>query len=139
MNDLEQARSFFAGDRFATECTGAVIQEVSPGHAVCTAEIRPCHCNAMGKPMGGMIYTLADFAFAAASNFKQAPKVTLTSQITYLSAARGHTLTAVADVVRSGRSTCFYQIDVRDELGTHVAYVTTSGFTVGEAPAEKAD
>lgn len=132
MTELEQARAYFAGDRFATECAGAQILEVSPGHAVCTLEIQPCHCNALGRPMGGLIFTLADFAFAVASNFQQTEKVSLNSQITYLSAAKGRTLSAEANVVKSGRSTCFYEILVTDELGTKVAFVTSGGFTVGK-------
>lgn len=131
MTELEQARAYFAQDRFATECAGAVIQEAAPGYAVCSLEIQPRHCNALGKPMGGLIFTLADYAFAIASNFRQPAAVSLASQITYLSAAKGKTLTAAAKVVRSGHTTCFYQIDVTDELGTHVACMTSNGYVVG--------
>ncbi len=130
MHDLEQARAYFSHDRFATECAGAVIREVRPGRAVCDLEIQPQHCNALGNPMGGVIFTLADFAFAVASNFQQPSTVSLTSQITYLSTAKGKTLIAEANAVRSGRSTCYYQIDVTDELGTQVACVTASGFVL---------
>jgi acyl-CoA thioesterase len=130
MTDLEQARDYFSHDRFATECAGAVIETAEPGHAVCTLDIQPQHCNALGKPMGGLIFTLADFAFAVASNFHQPATVSLTNQITFLSPAKGHRLLADARAVKSGRSTCYYQVNVTDELGTQVAAMTVNGFVV---------
>ena len=46
------------------------------------------------------------------------------------STAKGETLKAEAKCIKAGRTTCLYGVDVYDELGTHVAYVTVSGFTV---------
>lgn len=34
----------------------------------------------------------------------------------------------MASCVKAGRSTCYYIIDVTDELGTQVAQVTATGF-----------
>lgn len=130
MQDLEQVRAFFSHDRFASEALGAVIEQAEPGHALCRMEILPQHCNALGKPMGGALFTLADFAFAVAANTEQPPTVSLSSQIAYLSSAKGKTLIAEARAVKRGRSTCYYQIDISDELGTAVACVTTTGFVV---------
>ena len=133
MSDLEQIRAYFANDRFASEGLGAVIEQAEPGHAVCRMEIQPQHCNALGKPMGGAIFTLADFAFAVAANAGQQPAVSLSSQIAYLSTAKGNVLIAEARAVKRGRSTCYYQIDVSDELGTAVACVTTTGFVMDKS------
>ncbi len=130
MKDLEQIRAYFSNDRFASEGLGAVIEQAEPGHALCRMEILPQHCNALGKPMGGAIFTLADFAFAVAANTAQQPTVSLSSQIAYLSAAKGKILFAEAHAVKRGRSTCYYQIDISDELGTAVACVTTTGFVM---------
>lgn len=124
---LEEVRARFTGDRFATE-NGAVIEEIKEGYARCSMEITPLHLNAAGAVMGGAIFTLADFAFAVAANWNQSLRVSLTSQITYLSGARGKKLIAQARMVREGRSTCFYVTDVTDELGNAVAHITTSGF-----------
>lgn len=131
MSDLESVKQYFSNDRYATECTGIEIEAVSQGYAKCTLKIQPRHCNALGKPMGGAIFTLADFAFAVASNFGDDTVVSQVSQITYLSAAKGSTLIAQAREVKSGRKTCFYQIEVNDELGTKVAYITASGIVTG--------
>ena len=80
--------------------------------------------------MGGAIFTLADFAFAVASNCAGTGVVTLTSQISYLGTAKGERLIAEARRVKQGRSTGYYTVSVRDELGNPVAEVTGTGFVV---------
>ena len=84
MIDLEAIREKFTGDRFATECLGAEILEAEPGRALCRAEIRPSLCNALGNPMGGALFTLADLAFAVASNCGGRDTVTLDSAVHFL-------------------------------------------------------
>lgn len=130
MTKLEEARAYFNGDRFATE-NGAVITELGENYAVCTMKLEEHHRNAMGNVMGGAVYTLADFAFAVASNFGKKPTVSTTSQITYLRAARGDSLTARAEMVREGRTSVYYEISVTDATGALVARVTASGQIVG--------
>ena len=78
--------------------------------------------------MGGAIFTLADFAFAVAAN-ACSDCVTVTQQVSveFLAASRGSSLIAEARCMRQGRSSCFYTVEVRDELGTKVAYLTVNG------------
>lgn len=130
MTRLEEAQKYFEGDRFATE-NGAVITELSEDYAVCQMALTSHHRNALGNVMGGAVYTLADFAFAVASNFGKRPTVSTTSQITYLRAAKGNTLTAKAQRVREGRTSVYYEVSVTDETGALVARVTASGQIVG--------
>lgn len=130
MTDLERAQAEFARDRFATDCCGAEIDEARPGYARCSMTLQPQHCNAMGRPMGGAIFTLADFAFAVASNFDQTPAVSLTAQISYLAAARGSRLTAEAVQVKRGKNTCFFDVTVTDETGAAVARMTVTGYVL---------
>ena len=80
--------------------------------------------------MGGAIFTLADFAFAVAANCGEKSVVTLTSQISYLGTAKGSRLIAEAKRVKQGRSTGYYTVSIRDELGAPVAEVTGTGFVV---------
>lgn len=129
MKTLEEVKKFFENDRYAME-NGAVIEEVDDGYAKCVMELKEHHENAMGAVMGGAIFTLADFTFAVASNWNKGPHVSLTSQITYLGKAKGNKLIAEAKLVREGRTTCYYLVEVTDELGNQVAHVTSSGFAV---------
>lgn len=129
MKTLEEVRDFFENDRYAME-NGAFIEEIDDGYAKCVMEIKEHHKNAMGAVMGGAIFTLADFTFAVASNWNKGPHVSLTSQITYLGKAKGNKLIAEAKLVREGRTTCYYLVEVKDDLGNQVAHVTSSGFAV---------
>lgn len=126
MTKLEEARTFFAQDRFATE-NGAVIEEIGADYAVCSMTVTPHHQNAAGRVMGGAVFMLADFAFAVASNFGHAPDVTTTSQITFLRAPQGSTLYARSQELRRGRTTVYYETSVTDDTGALIARVTASG------------
>ncbi len=124
---LEQARAFFAGDVYATAVTGAVIDECGPNYARCSLVLREDHRNAAGQVMGGVLFTLADFAFAVAANNRPPLTVTAVSQITFLSAARGSKLTAETRLVKDGKRSCCFQVDITDDLGTLVATVSSTG------------
>ena len=70
LETLEKVREFFKNDRYATE-TGAVIDEIGDHYAKVSLTINDHHKNAMGGVMGGVYFTLADFAFAVASNWQE--------------------------------------------------------------------
>lgn len=131
MSCLEEAREYFGKDLYASRQTGIVIEAAEPGYAKCSLKIEDRHKNALGQVMGGVFFTMADYAFAIASNFKQPPTVTQTSQIVYLSAVKGSVLYAETEKIRGGRKTCFYKIMITDDTGADIAYVTTTGFVVG--------
>lgn len=127
MELIDQVRERFRNDRFATE-NGALIDEIADGYAKCSLDLQQKHMNAIGGVMGGAIFMLADFAFAVASNWQGTFHVSRTSQITYLGTAKGTRLIAEATRVKEGFNTCYYLVDVKDELGTAVAHVTMDGF-----------
>lgn len=128
MTDIERAREFFKKDRYAVEQTGIVIDEVGENYAKCSMKLSECHMNAVGYPMGGVMFTLADFVFAVSTNFdKEGRTVTTSSQICYLGSAKGTTLIGESKLLKDGKNICFYEISITDELGTPVATVTTTG------------
>jgi len=131
MSYLEEARKYFGLDRYATQQTGVSIIAAEQGYAKCEMRIDERHKNALGQVMGGVYFTLADYAFAIATNdLGRTPTVTQTSQITYLSAPKGQVLYAETERIRAGRTTCFYKISITDDTGALIAYVTTTGFSV---------
>lgn len=139
--DLKALQEKFVQDLFVSEGLGAVIEEADYGYAKCFMEIQPRHCNALGIPMGGTMFTLADFAFAVAANQRGRDVVTQASQITFLKSAQGKRLTATARQVKDGKRVCFYEVKVTDDLGTEVAFVTINGYVVrdnGEGKKEAA-
>lgn len=126
-SDLEKAKEFFGGDLYATETTGIVIEDVAEHYAKCSFEIQKKHQNAYGGVMGGAIFTLADYTFAVSSNFNQPQTVSTTSQISFLGMAKGKKLIAESHLIKDGRSTCLYSIEITDDLGTKIAFVTING------------
>ena len=131
MDKTEQAREFFKNDIYAHELTGIEIVEAREGYAKCSLKIEDKHKNALGHVMGGVFFTMADYAFAIAANLGQPTTVTQTSQIMYLSAVKGSTLYAETERIKAGKRTCFYKIMISDDTGTDIAYVTTTGYIVG--------
>lgn len=131
MSELDQAREYFGKDLYASQQTGIEIIAAEAGYAKCSLKIEDKHKNALGHVMGGVYFTMADYAFAIASNFKQPPTVTQTSQIVYLSSPKGEVLYAETEKIRGGKRTCFYKIMITDDTGAEIAYVTTTGFVVG--------
>lgn len=124
---LEETRAFFKDDVYATQVTGIVIDACGPNYAKCSLALESKHRNAAGQVMGGVLFTLADFAFAVAVNNSGPLTVTAVSQITFLSAARGNVLTAETRLIKDGKRSCYFQIDITDDLGTLVATVSSSG------------
>ncbi len=132
MTDLERARKVFMDTTFATEQAGCVIEAVADGYALCSMPVEPRHMNSLGVPMGGAIFTLADFAFGVASNFDRDVFVSSAADVHFMAAPKGSRLTAEAKQIRCGRRTCLFGVTVTDELGTQAAYLTFSGMKIRE-------
>lgn len=132
VNTLESVREIFAGDKYATEATAAVITEFDVRYAKCEFEIQPMHLNARGAVMGGAIFTLCDFAMAVASNgYKASPDtVGIDANIAYMKPAKGKKLIAEAKCIKPGRILSFYEVTVTDELGTDVARFSGKTYTI---------
>ena len=137
MGKLEEAREIFAKDLYATKLSGAVIEEVGENFSRCSMALRDEHRNAYGGIMGGCIYTLADFAFAVASNFdKDRLTVSLTGQASFLSMSRGSVLYAETRLIKDGRTNCFYEVMITDDLGKDIAVVNFTGAHVDNGSVE---
>ena len=125
---VEEARKYYKDDHFWM-AAGIRIETLEGGHCVCSMEIKDdLHRNAIGGVMGGALFTLADAAFSAASNNIHHPTVGLSGSISFLSAAKGKILTATADCVKDGGTTCVYEVRIKDDTGRDVALFTGTGF-----------
>ncbi len=128
MSELDRAREEFSKDLYATKLSGVEILEVGDDYARCGMKLTGDHRNAYGGVMGGAIYTLADFTFAVASNFRK-DKLTasLVGQATFLSMTHGKELFGEARLIKDGRQNCFYEVRVSDNLGKDIAVVSFTG------------
>lgn len=101
---------------------GIELQELRPGYSRVAVTLTPRMLNFHGIPHGGAIFSLADAAFAAASNSHGQTAVALSMTIHYLAAAEpGTRLLAEAREQRKGNRTGFYQITVTTEGGDPIA------------------
>ena len=129
---LEEARAFFYKDLYSSEQTGIKLDAVGKNYAKCSLELNKKHTNAYGGVMGGVIFTMADFTFAASSNFRQPHTVSVTSQINFSGMPKGKKLFSESKLLKDGRTICLYEIAITDELGTKVAFVTFTGMKLAE-------
>ena len=117
---MDDLREFFGRDQFA-RLAGIELLSFSPGNAVAQMRIHPHHLNAIGIVQGGAIFTLADLAFAAASNAHRKAAVAINVSITYMKAVSSGTLRAEARELSINPKLGTYTIDITDENKTLVA------------------
>lgn len=127
-NDIESVRAYFAGDQFATKCLGAQIDSFDAGTGVASVSmtIDDRHHNAQGFVMGGVLFSLSDFALAVCCNIGQEASSSVDHSIQFMRRAKGERLIATARPVKLGRTLAFFEVDVVDELGTHVCKMTAT-------------
>ena len=114
-------KEFFKRDQFAAHC-GIELLEVSPGGAKARMNVAEQHLNGLRTVHGGAIFTLADFAFAAACNSHGTVSVALNVSISFVKAAfPGMILYADAKEVSRSPKIGTYDIRVTSEKGELIA------------------
>jgi len=113
-------KQFLNDDKFALHA-GIELLEVKSGTAKVRMEIKPFHLNGVGLVHGGALFTLADFAFAAAANSHEEVAVAINASISYLKGIKTGTLYAEAEEISNSRKISVYSIKVTDEAGQLIA------------------
>ncbi len=115
-------------DQFA-KLVGLELIKAEIGYAEVKMKIEDKHLNGIGIVQGGALFTLADYAFAAASNAGGKITVGINANITYSKPAKGKYLLAKASETSASRSLCNYTVDIYDtDNDTLVAKFTATGF-----------
>jgi acyl-CoA thioesterase len=117
---MENIKQILEKDRFAAHC-GIELLSISPGQARARKALRADHLNGLGSVQGGAIFTLADFAFAAASNSHGPVAVAINVSISFMKAAQTGTLWAEAREVSRTFKLGSYTVEVKDDAGDLVA------------------
>ena len=142
MTDPDRLASRIARSMLAAEGTGPAwgieIEEARAGYARIRMTLRPDMLNGHGIAHGGMIFSLADTAFAYACNSRNLRTVAAQASIIFLDAAReGEALIAEAEeqalVGRSG----VYNVAVRTEDGRFIAEFQGFSRSLGGALIEE--
>lgn len=120
MMDTKKARTHFSADQYAA-LAGVEIVEAGKGYCKTRLAIEDKHMNAANVVQGGAIFTLADFAFAVASNSHGQLALAVNVNISFLQAVSSGTLYAEAKEVAEPGRLGAYDVLVTDEAGEIVA------------------
>jgi acyl-CoA thioesterase len=141
MNELQQAQlcanKMYANDR-ASKSLGIKIEIPEVGSAVATMFVREEMVNGFDICHGGLVFTLADTAFAFACNAYDEVTVAAAGSIEFLRpSVRGDQLRALASEVYRGRKSGIYKVEVRNQDDKLLALF--QGRSVGRGKAILAD
>ncbi len=117
----EVARAMWPRDS-ASQMLGIRLLEIAPGRAKLEMTVRPDMANGFGICHGGIIFALADSAFAYACNSYNRTTVASACHIDFLAPAKiGETLIAEAVEQSLAGRTGVYDTTVRNPAGAAIA------------------
>lgn len=119
-HDLEAIKHHFENDHFAAT-SGMRLVELRPGFAKTVLPIEDRHLNNVGTVQGGAIFTLADFAFGAASKTAGKVAVAVNTNLSFVKAARSGKLYAEATEIARSRKLSTCTVRVTDDAGELIA------------------
>jgi acyl-CoA thioesterase len=117
---MDPNNAFFKKDAWAKEA-GIELIESSTGRAKVRMILGKRHVNGHGTVHGGAIFTLADTAFALASNSHGIPAAAINAHISYVKSATAGTLYALAAESSLSPKIATYSVTVTDENGDKIA------------------
>jgi len=122
-----------ANDR-SSQALGIDIDVPEPATAIATMCVREDMLNGFGICHGGLVFTLADTAFAFASNAYDDLTVAASANIDFLRPSRlGDTLRAVAREDRRGRRNSFYTVEIHNQDDELIAIFRGRSVSRGES------
>lgn len=111
--DIDAVAAMMAGDE-ASRSLGMQVLSYGAGRAEVRMTVRPDMVNGYDIAHGGLVFALADTAFAAACNSTAAPTVAAGAEIVFVAAARlGDELVATAALRTSFGRNGVYDVTVR--------------------------
>lgn len=129
--DTGTLKEIFRADRFAAH-VGIEILEGGEGRARTRLTLQPHHLNGLGSVQGGVLFTLADLAFAVAVNSRGVKATGLSASINWLKPAREGVLFAEAVEVSCARRIATYSVRVTDAAGALIATFHGTGYRLDE-------
>ncbi|MBQ9128909.1 MAG: PaaI family thioesterase, partial [Thermoguttaceae bacterium] len=92
--------------------------------------LRPDHMNGVGVCQGGVLFSIADFAFAAACNYAEEPVLGIEVSISYCKSVKTGKIIAEAKEIARSRSTAVAEMRVTDEAGTLLCVARGRGYVL---------
>lgn len=120
-------QDFLQGDKFALQ-TGVTLLDVGNGYAKACMEVRPEHLNGGGVCQGGALFTLADLAFAAATNSHARLTFSIDSSIHFFRSVSEGILYAEAHEVFNHKRLANCEVRITTEEGELIATFNGTGY-----------
>lgn len=119
---------------------GIRLIEVGPGCARLSMVVRADMLNGHGTCHGGIVFSLADSAFALACNSYNVTTVASAASIDFLAPAKvGDELTAAVRELWRSKRNGLYEIDVCNQSGERVAVFRGRSYSIGGEIIEEGD
>lgn len=118
-------------DKFICDLIGIRLTSVGNGSATAELTVTPMHLNGVDICQGGALFSLADYALAAAFNYTDESVVSLDVSISYCKSAKSGTrLVAEAKETVRTRSTTVGEVVVKDQDGRIICLARGRGFVI---------
>lgn len=114
-------KEFFSDHDLFAKHSGIELVEVGEGRAVTRMKLQPYHFNAAGTAHGGAIFTLADFAFAVASNSHGTVAMGISTSMNFIKSAKKGTLHATATEQSINSKLASYTVMITDDENATIA------------------
>lgn len=135
----EVGRVMYAEDE-ASRALGMTLEAIGPGHATLRMAVRNDMLNGHATCHGGLIFSLADSAFAFACNACNRVTVAQGAQITFVNPAKlGDVLIAKAVEQSRTRRTGVYDVEITAEDGRTIALFRGNAYETKGSVTETAD
>jgi acyl-CoA thioesterase len=118
---MEAIKQFFSTNDLFARHSGIELVEAGAGEALVRMKIQPYHFNGAGTVHGGAIFTLADFAFAVASNSHGQLAMGISTSMNFVKAPVSGTLYARASEQSRNAKLAAYSVTVTDDDGSTIA------------------
>ena len=127
MNFSQLKRHFEESDRLA-QLLGIKVEEAHRGYARLRMELEEKHRNGVGLAHGGVIFTLADVAFAVAANAEHtSAALSAQTSLSFLRMGEKGPLTAEAHTLHDGRTLVVVDVEIRDGSAKLLATARITG------------
>lgn len=124
--------AMYGNDPFS-QWLGIERLEESAGRSVLRMTVRPEMCNGFGIAHGGITFSLADSAFAFASNSHGRKSVSIETSISHTTAVNpGDVLTATAVEDNISNKLAIYRVTVNNQDGVVVALFKGTVYRTGK-------
>jgi acyl-CoA thioesterase len=124
--------TMLAEDHFS-RWIGIIIDEHGVGYCRLRFTVRQEMLNGFGIAHGGILFSVADSAFAFACNSRGLLSVALDANISFVKSAKaGDILTVEAKELHSGNKTGFYDVYITDAAGETIALFRGTAYNTGK-------